>query len=228
MTEYSPSETCHFCNKSLDGEKYVWVCRSCGTAWCNEHKKTHFKWDWLVGLDKEQCPKCRAMLKNNYDLISEFHAPSEEPISTGPVAMPVSAEPIGQATNEIEVHDPPVQGGDTVVMRRAAPKSIVGPVLSLMFFGPLAVYGVVALFVLSSEGFYWILLSLGCIGFGGRASYYAIGGIADYVKERKQAEGHSPAGWLPDPSGRHEMRYWSGHSWTEHVSDSGVQSVDSL
>jgi uncharacterized protein DUF2510 len=32
--------------------------------------------------------------------------------------------------------------------------------------------------------------------------------------------------WHPDPTGRHEMRYWDGARWTDHVSDAGVQSVD--
>lgn len=26
-----------------------------------------------------------------------------------------------------------------------------------------------------------------------------------------------PAGWYPDPSGRFEVRYWNGQSWTEHT-----------
>lgn len=33
-------------------------------------------------------------------------------------------------------------------------------------------------------------------------------------------------GWLIDPSGRHEQRYWSGSEWTEHVRDGGVPSTD--
>jgi hypothetical protein len=33
-------------------------------------------------------------------------------------------------------------------------------------------------------------------------------------------------GWLVDPSGRHEKRYWSGSEWTEHVSDGGVPGTD--
>jgi len=36
----------------------------------------------------------------------------------------------------------------------------------------------------------------------------------------------SPARWLPDPLGRHELRYWDGQRWTEHVSDSGVVAAD--
>jgi hypothetical protein len=35
-----------------------------------------------------------------------------------------------------------------------------------------------------------------------------------------------PASWLADPSGRHQLRYWDGTRWTEHVSDNGVTSVD--
>ena len=26
-----------------------------------------------------------------------------------------------------------------------------------------------------------------------------------------------PAGWYPDPSGRFEVRYWNGQTWTEHT-----------
>jgi hypothetical protein len=37
----------------------------------------------------------------------------------------------------------------------------------------------------------------------------------------------TPAGWHPDPSGRHELRYWDGH-WTAHVSSRGKQAYDML
>ena len=37
-----------------------------------------------------------------------------------------------------------------------------------------------------------------------------------------------PAGWHPDPHGRHQLRYWDGNGWTDHVSDGGVQTVDPL
>jgi Protein of unknown function (DUF2510)/HIRAN domain len=36
------------------------------------------------------------------------------------------------------------------------------------------------------------------------------------------------AGWYPDPSGRHEHRFWSGTLWTEQVADSGEPSIDPL
>lgn len=33
-------------------------------------------------------------------------------------------------------------------------------------------------------------------------------------------------GWLTDPSGKHDQRYWSGTDWTEHVVDDGVPGTD--
>ncbi len=36
------------------------------------------------------------------------------------------------------------------------------------------------------------------------------------------------AAWHPDPTGRHELRYWDGTQWSEHVSDGGVQSTSPL
>jgi len=35
-----------------------------------------------------------------------------------------------------------------------------------------------------------------------------------------------PSGWYPDPSSRHQYRYWDGGRWTEHVSDNGAATVD--
>jgi serine/threonine protein kinase len=36
------------------------------------------------------------------------------------------------------------------------------------------------------------------------------------------------AGWFPDPTERHDHRYWDGAAWTEHVADQGFASVDPL
>ncbi len=36
----------------------------------------------------------------------------------------------------------------------------------------------------------------------------------------------SPPGWYPDPSGRHELRYWNGAAWTEYVSNGGSMTSD--
>lgn len=38
----------------------------------------------------------------------------------------------------------------------------------------------------------------------------------------------TPAGWVADPSGCHELRYWDGGRWTEYVSDAGMQSTDAI
>jgi Protein of unknown function (DUF2510) len=45
------------------------------------------------------------------------------------------------------------------------------------------------------------------------------------------ADEHSPfnrnfaaPGWFDDPTGAHELRYWDGDEWTEHVSDGGAPS----
>ena len=35
-----------------------------------------------------------------------------------------------------------------------------------------------------------------------------------------------PAQWYPEPSGRHELRYWDGVGWSDRVSDRGATSVD--
>ena len=42
------------------------------------------------------------------------------------------------------------------------------------------------------------------------------------------AAGDVGAGWLPDPVGGHELRYWDGSSWTEHVSDNGIETLAPL
>jgi putative membrane protein len=37
-----------------------------------------------------------------------------------------------------------------------------------------------------------------------------------------------PSGWYPDPSGRHEQRYWHDGRWTEQVSDGGRRSAEAI
>ena len=36
----------------------------------------------------------------------------------------------------------------------------------------------------------------------------------------------SLAGWHRDPSGRHELRFWDGTRWTEHIIDEGIPALD--
>ena len=38
----------------------------------------------------------------------------------------------------------------------------------------------------------------------------------------------TPANWYPDPMQRHELRYWDGNAWTDHVSDQGVTGSDPI
>ena len=38
----------------------------------------------------------------------------------------------------------------------------------------------------------------------------------------------TPAGWHPDPTGKHDHRYWDGSQWTEHIADAGVAGTDPL
>ncbi len=37
-----------------------------------------------------------------------------------------------------------------------------------------------------------------------------------------------PAAWAPDPTGRHQWRWWGGATWTDHVADDGVATEDPL
>lgn len=48
----------------------------------------------------------------------------------------------------------------------------------------------------------------------------------DRANQANSAVGGEPAAWRPDPFGRHELRYWDGSAWTQHVSDAGVQGSD--
>ncbi len=56
------------------------------------------------------------------------------------------------------------------------------------------------------------------------------GGDADRTPAPRSVFGQSgiPAGWMPDPSGKHQQRYWSGTAWTEHVVTDGVPGTDPL
>ncbi len=42
------------------------------------------------------------------------------------------------------------------------------------------------------------------------------------------APASAPGAWHPDPTGRHQQRYWDGARWSEHVSDDGQTSSDPL
>lgn len=38
----------------------------------------------------------------------------------------------------------------------------------------------------------------------------------------------TPAQWAPDPSGKHQHRWWDGSRWSEHVADDGTPSTDPM
>ena len=38
----------------------------------------------------------------------------------------------------------------------------------------------------------------------------------------------SVSSWEPDPTGRHQYRWWDGEVWTDQVADDGVQAVDAI
>jgi hypothetical protein len=44
--------------------------------------------------------------------------------------------------------------------------------------------------------------------------------------DNEATAGLPAADWYPDPHGGHELRYWDGTAWTDHVADGGRTSVD--
>lgn len=50
--------------------------------------------------------------------------------------------------------------------------------------------------------------------------------VPSTTPERRTAT--AGAGWIPDPTSRHELRYWNGSVWTEHVTDATVTGIDPL
>ena len=68
---------------------------------------------------------------------------------------------------------------------------------------------------------------------GGPAPYghegaYAPQGGPGPVPQQQAAAGAPGAGWNPDPSGRHQHRWWDGSQWTPTVADNGVTAEDPL
>lgn len=57
-----------------------------------------------------------------------------------------------------------------------------------------------------------------------RANVGPVEGIYDRAKGFKPRK----PGFFEDPMGRHELRYWDGHTWTEYVKESGERFTDPL
>ena len=59
-----------------------------------------------------------------------------------------------------------------------------------------------------------------------RASKLGQRGVSGPESGGQPASSSTAEGWYSDPTARHELRYWNGTAWTEHVSDAGVAAVD--
>lgn len=70
------------------------------------------------------------------------------------------------------------------------------------------------------------LISEAILGDGGSSAAPAGPATAAASAPAVAAHQAQEAAWLPDPRGKHELRYWDGGAWTAHVSDEGVQSTD--
>ena len=53
-----------------------------------------------------------------------------------------------------------------------------------------------------------------------------LGATSTATSSTAQINATVPAAWYADPSGRFELRYWSGKEWTEHVARAGQQFTD--
>jgi len=65
------------------------------------------------------------------------------------------------------------------------------------------------------------------LGQPGEAAPAAVEGDGKTVPAAAAPAGPPPA-WHPDPSGRHQQRYWDGGRWTAWVADGGVAGRDPL
>src|SRR5271166_4228449 len=82
----------------------------------------------------------------------------------------------------------------------------------------------------------WGLASVFVAVFGTLLSIIACSTSPQAARRRHAGAGSPVAGlrakpltaWLPDPTGRHELRYYDGAGWTGHVANGGVISVDDV
>jgi hypothetical protein len=51
---------------------------------------------------------------------------------------------------------------------------------------------------------------------------------SEFVAVPKPPKRTALTAWLPDPTGRNELRYFDGSEWTGHVANGGVISTDQL
>jgi hypothetical protein len=53
-------------------------------------------------------------------------------------------------------------------------------------------------------------------------------GVAMWSPTQPPQPAGPPAGWYPDPSGRHHYRFFTGHDWTDDVVDDGTHGTEAL
>jgi len=53
-------------------------------------------------------------------------------------------------------------------------------------------------------------------------------GVASSNFDRGEGFKARTPGFFDDPMGRHELRYWDGHTWTEYVKEHGERFIDPL
>jgi hypothetical protein len=177
-------ENCYFCKKSLLEDKWVWVCKNCGIAWCNKHKKTEFNWSAWSGLSKENCPNCgNPLQEGSYEVLPKF----EDRFERFGIENLDAPEPVEAAVEAQEEVPAVVEEAEPVALAEPETpkkKGIVGAVIMLVIFGALFIFGLVSLFTLLDEGLYWVLLSLGFMSFGGRIAFASIQEIREYYQQK--------------------------------------------
>ncbi|MRR35863.1 DUF805 domain-containing protein [bacterium] len=112
--------------------------------------------------------------------------------------------------------------------------SVLGGLYSLAVFVPSLAVGVRRLHDTNRSG-WWLLLSVVPLANIALLFFFIEAGTsgANQFGSDPKAEVSSPsptltaaAGWLPDPTGRHQLRYWDAVRWTHHVSDNGTAATD--
>jgi uncharacterized protein DUF2510 len=83
----------------------------------------------------------------------------------------------------------------------------------------------VAIFGMPGGPEIWIILIVALVTFG-PTLIVALVVLSAMGRTSKPAPPCVPPVWAPDPTSRHELRYWDGSLWTGHVSDGGVQTED--
>lgn len=114
--------------------------------------------------------------------------------------------------------------------------SVLGALYSLGILLPSLAVGVRRLHDTNKSG-WWMLLAL--VPLANIALFFFFieegsSGVNQYGPDPKAggvaigAAPSVPAGWIQDPTGRHQLRYWDARQWTHHVSDNGAVSTDPL